>query len=116
MLYDALHQQRDLIYVHTTIMEAEVLHGRATHRSSQTHVDPELPYIPLEVHIAVHRNGLQVIDSLPDPEHATTEDQMDLFVHILTGALVHWNDLQVGEFSAAEIARDGLAKNPVLRN
>lgn len=97
-------------------MEAEVLHGRVTHKPSQTHVDPELPDIPLEVHIAVHRNGLQVIDSLPDPEHATDEDMMDLFVHILTGVLVHWDDLQVGEFTATEIARDGLAKNPTLRN
>jgi len=113
LLYEALHQHRDLIWMQATIMEAELLHGASSRCPSQIHIDSTLPR---RIHIAVHNNGMDMIDSLPDPEDATVEDMMDLFVHVITGALVHWEDLPVGEFTASEIARDGLARNPVLKN
>lgn len=113
LLYDALHQYRDLIWMQATIMEAEILHGASVSRPSNIHIDASLPR---RIHIAVHNNGLDKIDNLPDPEDASLEHMMDLFVHVLTGALVHWENLPVGEFTASEIARDGLARNPVLRN
>lgn len=116
LLYDALRSHRDLIDIQTTIMEAELFHGRSSDSPSIYHVHKNLPSIPIGIHITVHKTGLQMIESLPLPADATHDEMTDVFINVLVGPLGHWEDLRVGELSLSEIARDGLAKNPVLLN
>ncbi len=55
--------------------------------------------IPIERHIAIHRQGLAVIRELPRPEAAKPEEKERLYKDINYGRLEHWFQEPLGDGS-----------------
>jgi hypothetical protein len=55
--------------------------------------------IPIERHIAIHKQGLAVLRELPLPEAATSEDKERLYKDISYGRLEHWFQEPLGDGS-----------------
>lgn len=118
-VYNLLRQIAPRIETETIDMEREVERRKDDPRSRQgffqnygggleslqapssRHCEPYYMHtslsIPIDRHIAIHKQGLSVLKELPTPEAATSEEKERLYKDISYGRLEHWFQESLGD-------------------